>query len=120
MKVVATDVTGAETEATITLNVTAATAPSAEFKSSKTNVPTGDRVTFMPTQMKDGYRYHWTLQGASTTSSDQPCVTVSYAESGSYQVQLTVTNAEGQKATTTQTVNVTPVAPKLPSILNLP
>lgn len=112
VKVVATDVTGAETEATITLNVTAATAPSAEFKSSKTNVPTGDRVTFMPTQMKDGYRYHWTLQGASTTSSDQPCVTVSYAESGSYQVQLTVTNAEGQKATTTQTVNVTPVAPQ--------
>ena len=62
--------------------------------------------------MKDGYRYHWTLQGASTTSSDQPCVTVSYAESGSYQVQLTVTNAVGQKATTTQTVNVTPVAPQ--------
>lgn len=79
----------------------------------KQQVTAGERVTFMPVQVYDGTTYKWTLAGASTRTSDQPYVTVSYDATGTYDVTLEVTDANGQKATSTQQIGVKGVAPKV-------
>ena len=105
VKVVATNIDGKQVEATTTINVAEAAAPSAEFTISKATIATGGRVTFMANQQLVGYKYEWSMPGASIETSNMPNVTVSYSQSGTHQVTLTVTDSKGVKATTTQTVS---------------
>ena len=112
VKVVATNIDGKQVEATTTINVAEAAAPSAEFTISKATIATGGRVTFMANQQLVGYKYEWSMPGASIETSNMPNVTVSYSQSGTHQVTLTVTDSKGVKATTTQTVEASKVAPK--------
>ena len=112
VKVVATNNDGKEVEATATINVAEAAAPNAEFTISKTSVPTGERITFMAKQQLVGYQYEWSMPGASVEKSNMPNITVSYIQSGTHQVTLTVTDSKGRKVSTTQTVEASKVAPK--------
>ena len=112
MKVVAVDVYGNETEADTLITVLPAPEASAVFKMSKNKVVCGERVTFIPLNMVDGQSYHWTLEGASVETSNQSCVTVSYAKSGTYDVTLNVTAANGSTAKYTQKINIVESAPK--------
>lgn len=109
---VVTDMDGKQVEADTTLTVEESQAPDAAFTISKSTVATGDRVTFIPNQMPDGTRYKWSMPGASVSTSTHACVTVSYAQSGTYNVTLTVTDAQGRTHTTQQTIHVAAVAPK--------
>lgn len=113
VKVVATDVKGKTQENTLSIDVAEAPKADAAFKMTKQQVTAGERVTFMPVQVYDGTTYKWTLDGASTRTSDQPYVTVSYDATGTYDVTLEVTDANGQKATSTQQIGVKGVAPKV-------
>ena len=106
VKVVATDVKGKTQENTLSIDVAEAPKADASFKMTKQQVTAGERVTFMPVQVYDGTTYKWTLAGASTRTSDQPYVTVSYDATGTYDVTLEVTDANGQKATSTQQIGV--------------
>lgn len=112
VKVVAVDVNGNETEADTLITVLPAPEASAVFKMSKNKVVCGERVTFIPQNMVDGQSYHWTLEGASVETSNQSCVTVSYAKSGTYDVTLNVTAANGSTAKYTQKINIVESAPK--------
>lgn len=113
VKVVATDVKGKTQENTLSIDVAEAPKADASFKMTKQQVTAGERVTFMPVQVYDGTTYKWTLDGASPRTSDQPYVTVSYDATGTYDVTLEVTDANGQKATSTQQIGVKGVAPKV-------
>lgn len=111
--VIATDVNGTTAEHTITINVAEAAKADAAFVMTKNKVAAGERVTFMPAQVLDGYRYNWKAGGASTATSDQPCLTVSYDKSGTYQVTLAVTDPQGRTATSQQSIEVAATAPKV-------
>lgn len=113
VKVVVTDVDGKTAENEIKLNVGEAVPVNATFKMSKNKVAAGERVTFMPEQTVEGYRYQWSLQGTQAVDKHQPCVTVAYDDGGAYDVALTVTDIQGQSATTHQTINVVAVVPKV-------
>lgn len=112
ISVVATDVTGKTVTANTTIHVAESTAPQATFTRSIQQVGTGDRITFTPTEIVDGCHYKWSMPGASITSSTHTCVAVSYAHSGTYDVTLTVTDAQGHSQSSTQAILVTAVAPK--------
>ncbi len=112
VKVVATNIKNVTTEAETTIRVVEAEAPTADFSLSKATVAVGERVTLIPSTLNDAYSYSWTTKGGSVEQSSQPYVTLSYGESGSYTVTLTVTDAQGRKASATQTVSVGAVAPK--------
>lgn len=112
VKVVAKDKDGNTAEATATINVSEAAAPNADFTISKKTLPTGERVTFMAAQQLAGYKYEWSMPGASVETSNMPNVSVSYAQSGTHSVTLTVTDSKGVKATSTQTLEASKVSPK--------
>lgn len=112
VKVVAKDKDGNSVEATATINVAEAAAPNADFTISRKTLPTGERVTFMAAQQLAGYKYEWSMPGASVETSNMPNVSVSYAQSGTHSVTLTVTDSKGAKATSTQTLEASKVAPK--------
>lgn len=112
VKVVATDIDGKTVEATDTINVAEAAAPNADFTISRKTLPTGERVTFMAAQQLSGYKYEWSMPGASIESSNKPNISVSYTQSGTHSVTLTVTDSKGVKATKTQTLEASKVSPK--------
>ncbi len=112
VKIVATNIKGVEATAETTIHVEEAEAPKADFTVSKAQVAVGERITLIPSVLNDCYSYSWTTEGGSVEKASQPYVTLSYGVSGSYPVTLTVTDAQGHKATTTQTINVAAVAPK--------
>ena len=113
VKVVATNVSGTEVEATGTIQVKEAPAPDATFDMSQTSAATGERVSFVARNLMNGYRYHWTAEGTTGGNADSPNMTVSYNKSGTYHVSLTVTDPQGRTATTTQTIEVKMVAPEV-------
>lgn len=112
ISVVATDINGKTVTANTTIKVIESTAPKATFTLSREQLGTGDRITFTPTEIVDGCRYKWSMPGASKTSSTNTCVAVSYANSGSYDVTLTVTDMQGHSQSSTQTIYVSTKAPK--------
>lgn len=113
VKVVATDVNGKKVEATGTVQVVDAPAPDATFDVSQESVASGARVSFVARTLMNGYRYHWTVNGATDGNPDYPTITVSYNKSGTYDVSLTVTDLQGRTATTSKTIKVKMVAPEV-------
>ena len=68
----------------------------------KVNILTGDEVNFFDLSRGYAVAWEWSFPGAETTSSTEQNPTVRYNEIGTYDVTLTVTNAAGEKHTTTR------------------
>ena len=92
-----------------TVSVTVNSDPSVSISSSQNPTDVGKSVTFTSSVSggTPGYTYSWSIDGSSYTSSS---VTVSFPSSGTYLVQLSVTDAAGytQTASLSETVNSAP------------
>ena len=79
--------------------------PSASFTASKTNVVTGEVITFTNTS-KDASSYKWNF--GDGTSSDVASPTHAYENAGTYTVELTASSKNGKKSDkATATIKVT-------------
>lgn len=105
------DYSGNELNATRTLTVLDAPAIDASFVATKTNVAAGERISFKPTTVVNGYAYKWSFPGAQVEEVNSMSAGANYEQFGTYTVTLTVTDANGQSASTSQTVTVEQVAP---------
>ncbi|MGM9693867.1 MAG: LamG-like jellyroll fold domain-containing protein [Alloprevotella sp.] len=112
VKVVVADKNGNTAEDEITVNVLAAPAPTADFSLSKSNVAAGERISFIPSSSLTGYLYEWSMPGADNEKVNTPMAAAIYQREGTYDVTLTVTSPDGQKASATKQVSVTAVAPQ--------
>jgi PKD repeat protein len=86
--------------------------PAASFTASSTSTCAGGCLSFTSTSTGNPTTYSWTFQGASTGSSTSASPSnICWANAGTYNVTLTVTNANGSStATQAITVNAAPVA----------
>ena len=112
VKVVVADKNGKTEENEITVTVLSSPAPAADFTVSKSNVAAGERISFIPSSSLTGYTYEWSMPGADKEKVTTPMAAAIYQREGTYDVTLTVTSPDGQKASTTQQVSVTAVAPQ--------
>ncbi len=120
-----TDSSGATASASSTVNVNPPTGPSVSIVASHTTVAAGTPVSFdgsgsTATSPATVSSYAWTITSQSsaglaqfTSSTNAPTATVSTAgnRSGSFTVQLKVTDSYGTSSSSTQTVTVTPLSP---------
>jgi len=97
----------------VTINNCTLPQPIANFAASLTNICTGDCISFtdLSTSSASGgiTSWQWSFTGANTTTSTQQNPTnICYSTAGSYQVMLTVTDANGVDDTTmVNYINVT-------------
>ena len=77
-------------------------APTADFTASATSVKTGETVTFSDASEGSPSQWQWSFPGGTPSSSQDKNPQVKYASAGTYDVSLTVSNAEG---TDTKTVS---------------
>lgn len=70
--------------------------PKANFKASQTLVGPGTSVTFESTCSENTKSVEWTLKGASTESSSDNSVTVTYDKEGIYDVSIKAKNDSGE------------------------
>lgn len=103
----------AGTEFPATLKVTVLDAPeiNAAFKLSKSTVAAGEHLSFAPVECVTGYSYEWSTPGAQVEKQNGNSAGTTYDNFGSYTVTLTVTDGSGKKASSSQEVTVTEVAP---------
>lgn len=86
-------------------------APVAAFTASSTNIMVGESVSFN-NQSTDAVSFEWTFEGGSPATSNLENPEVSYAQAGTYNVQLKVTNESGSDLKVVEsaiTVNNLPV-----------
>ena len=102
---------GESVTATRTINVQSAPAADASFKATLSEVPTGDRVTFIATTPALGYQYEWTMPGAKVEKATTTNASAIYTKPGTYTVTLKVSAPGGSSRTTQQTIRVVDVAP---------
>ena len=107
-----TDYAGNEVADTRSVTVLDAPAIDATFTANKTNVAAGERVSFKPNTVVNGYAYKWSMPGAVVDEVNSVSAGASYEQFGEYTITLTVTDASGQSATSQQTVVVEEVAPR--------
>ena len=69
--------------------------PTADFSAAETSVETGSAITFT-NNSKEATTYEWTFQGGDPATSDTKNPTITYNTSGTYNVSLKVTNADGE------------------------
>ena len=69
--------------------------PTADFSAAETSVETGSAITFT-NNSKEANTYSWTFQGGNPGTSSAKNPTISYNTSGTYNVSLKVTNADGE------------------------
>lgn len=93
------------------INVKEAPAPDAEFKATKTAVAAGDRVSFLVSNPRLGYSYHWDMPGADVETASTTNAAASYQMQGTYKVTLTVTAPGGATASKSVDLTVSQVAP---------
>jgi PKD repeat protein len=82
------------------------TAPIANFTATPTNVCIGQNVQFTSTSSGNPVSYSWSFQGGTPATSSAQNPIVSFNTAGTYDVSLTVTNANGNN-TATQTGYIT-------------
>ncbi len=74
-----------------------------DFVATTTNVALGSSVTFTDnTWGLNLVSWQWTFEGGTPATSNEQNPTVTYNETGDYNVTLTVTNADGQSETLTK------------------
>ena len=83
------------------------------------NVATGEEIHFVDMSAGNVTAWQWTFAGGTPETSTDPCPTVYYKRDGTYDVSLTVTDAQGNTSTVTRNSFVTvtgsaPVAHILP------
>ncbi|MBQ5622288.1 MAG: hypothetical protein IIU92_06705, partial [Bacteroidaceae bacterium] len=83
----------------------------AGFKATKTNVPAGERVTFLVNKPVLGYLYEWSMPGADVEKVTTMNAAASYQAKGDYTVTLTVTAPDGQSKSSSVNISVVEVAP---------
>lgn len=105
------DATGASVTATKTISVQSAPAADATFTPTLTEVPTGDRVTFIAKSPALGYQYEWSMPGAVVESAQTANASATYNKAGSYTVTLKVSAPGGITKTSSQVIKVIDVAP---------
>lgn len=86
-------------------SVTVLTVPMATFTSSSLNVCPDEMIVLTADEQGAGNTYSWTIEGGTPATSTDATVMTSFANAGTYQVSLSVTNAAGT-STTEQTVTV--------------
>lgn len=90
-------------------------APTASFTSTPTNATcTGQTVQYTSTSTGSPTSYSWSFPGGTPSTSTAQNPTVTYANAGTYNVSLTVSNSSGNNTsnqTNYITVNATPAAP---------
>jgi PKD repeat protein len=89
----------------------AAVGPTASFTSNATSVCAGQSVQFTDQSSPNITTWSWSFPGGTPSSSTQQNPTVTYNTAGTYNVSLTVTNANGTNTITTNnyiTVNALP------------
>ena len=78
-----------------TIQVIAPQAPVANFIVDKASIVKGEKVFFSDASENNPTNRVWEFEGAETLTSDQSSLYVQYNTAGSFQVKLTVTNANG-------------------------
>ena len=112
IKLVTTNVNGTTAEKEATVTVANAETPKASFTMSVDKTAAGEHVTFINTSSPlDGCTYEWTLKGAENETVRTTNAGATYHTTGTYQVQLTATNAAGS-STAQDWITVQTVAPK--------
>ena len=97
--------------ATATINVTAAPAATASFSQSATEVTGSERVSFVSANKTPNCTYSWSMPGADVETMDTRNASASYSNAGTYNVTLTVTDANGNSTSSTKQVVVHASAP---------
>lgn len=86
--------------------------PTPDYSASATGICEGESVTYTDASTAGITAWSWTFPGGTPATSTAQNPTVTYATSGTYDVQLQVTNANGTQTITTTnaiTVGTTPV-----------
>ena len=105
------DGAGHSVNASAKVNVLTAPLADATFKCTRSEVPVGDRITFMAQTPMLGYTYEWSMPGAEVEKATTANASASYREAGTYKVTLKVTTPGGESTTSEQSVKVIAVAP---------
>ncbi len=69
--------------------------PEALFSSNKTEITIGDSITFKDLSENSPTKWAWTFEGGTPATSDLQNPTITYNNSGTFEVTLTVTNLDG-------------------------
>jgi uncharacterized protein (TIGR02145 family) len=95
-----------------------ATLPAADFSASVTNIKTDSVTSFTDLSTGNPTSWSWSFAGGTPSSSTlQNPVNIQYHAAGTYNVTLTVTNADGSNTKTkTGYIVVIGVAPQLPMV----
>lgn len=107
----AVDYAGNEISAEKEITVLDAPALAADFLLSKQAVAAGERVSFRPAECIPGATYEWSCPGAVQEKLESTSAAATYEKFGTYTITLTVTDATGQKAQSSQQILVEEVAP---------
>lgn len=92
----------------------------ADFKATASEVSAGVNVTFAPVNPVAEYSYEWSMPGAVVEQVYGVTAAACYEKKGYYNVTLTVTDAQGHKASKTQQVEVKEVAPEPAFVISKP
>jgi uncharacterized repeat protein (TIGR02543 family) len=82
------------------ITVTGPQAPVADFTASSTNITIGDTVTFTDTSTNNPSSWSWTFPGGTPGSSTAQNPAITYNTTGTFDVSLTATNAQGSDTVT--------------------
>ncbi|MBK8829144.1 MAG: PKD domain-containing protein [Saprospiraceae bacterium] len=70
--------------------------PTAGFSTTSTSVCIGNQVQFNNQSSQSVTAWNWTFEGGNPATSTLENPVVTYSQTGTYNVSLTVTNASGQ------------------------
>lgn len=99
-----TDSLNCSSTSNVTVTVDPCIPPSPSF-SGPTSAALNNSISF--SALTAGQNYSWTFQGGTPSSSNAQNPSVTWASTGSFQVQLIISDANGCSDTATQTVTVT-------------
>lgn len=109
--VTATSANGATATATCDITVEPSPVIDATFTKTASNIPAGERVTFLANTPLMGYIYEWSMPGADIESAASVNAAASYQAKGTYTVTLTVTAPDGSQKSHSEQIEVQEVAP---------
>lgn len=93
------------------VTVAPAPAPDAAFTISRSRVPAGERLSFIPNNPIPGYVYEWSMPGGELTASNSITATTQFNNFGNYTITLKVKSPTGEVATASQNLEVVKAAP---------